>query len=134
MDNIRPLRTEADYDWALQEIETYFDHQPEPGTSEADRFDVLADLIEAYEVRYWPIEPADPVDAILFKMETAGLTQADLGRVLGSRARASEVLKRKRPLTLTMIHRLHEEWRIPADALIRPYHLERDRGEAGHTE
>ena len=127
MENIRPLRTEADYDWALGEIEGYFEQEPEPGTPEADRFDVLADLIEAYEARHWPIEPADPVDAILFKMETAGLTQVELGQLLGSQARASDVLKRKRPLTLRMIHRLHAEWQIPAESLIRPYHLEGDR-------
>lgn len=132
MENIRPLRTEADYDWALREIERYFDDEPKPGTPEADRFDVLADLIEAYEARHWPIEPADPIEAIEFKMESAGLTQADLARLLGSRARASEVLKRKRPLTLRMIHKLHEEWQIPADALIRPYHVERDRAEKDH--
>jgi HTH-type transcriptional regulator/antitoxin HigA len=118
MMKIRPIRTEADYDAALRAIEKYFDQPPRKGSPEADRFDVLATLIEAYERKRWPIDPPAPVDAILYRMETAGYTQADLARLLGSRSRASEVLSRKRPLTLAMIRKLSREWNIPADCLI----------------
>ena len=76
--NVRPIKTEADYDWALKEIARYFDVQPKPGTAEGDRFDVLATLVEAYEEKHWPIDPPDPVDAIKYRMEQAGLDQADL--------------------------------------------------------
>jgi HTH-type transcriptional regulator/antitoxin HigA len=117
---IRPLRSEADYDAALEEIEQYFENEPKPGTLEADRFDLLALIIEDYERRRWPIEPPDTIDAIRYKMETGGYTQADLGRLLGSRQRASDILTRKRSLTMKMAWRLHREWGIPAEALIAP--------------
>lgn len=125
MKAVRPLRSEADYDWALAEIVQYFERPPAKGTREADRFDLLATVIEAYEARHWPIEPADPIDAIRYRMETAGYTQADLARLLGSRPRASEIMNRKRALTIPMAYKLHREWNIPAEALIRPYHLSR---------
>jgi HTH-type transcriptional regulator / antitoxin HigA len=118
--DIRPLRSEADYDWALAEIEPYFEREPAPGTLAADRFDVLAALIAEYEARHWPIEPPDPVAAIRERMAQAGYTQADLARLLGSRPRASEILARRRGLTMEQARRLHEAWRIPAEALIRP--------------
>ena len=124
MKNIRAIRTEADYDWALAEIEQYFLKEPELGTAAADRFDVLAALIEAYEAKYWPIEPADPIEAIRYKMEVAGLKQADLAELLGSASRASEILNRKRALTTEMVFKISRQWRIPADSLVRPYHLE----------
>jgi len=117
---IRPLRNEADYDAALAEIERYFDKSPKPGTPAADRFDLLALVIEDYERRRWPIEPPNPIDAIRYRMETGGYTQADLGRLLGSRQRASDVLSRKRRLTIPMAWKLYREWDIPAEALIRP--------------
>jgi HTH-type transcriptional regulator / antitoxin HigA len=117
---IRPLRSEADYDAALAEIEQYFEKSPKRGTPEADRFDLLALVIEDYERKHWPIEPPNPVDAIRYRMETGGYTQADLGRLLGSRQRASDVLARKRRLTMQMAWKLHREWGIPAEALIRP--------------
>jgi len=125
MKTIRPLRNEADYERALGEIAVYFDKQPEPGTAAADRFDLLAMVIEAYERVHWPIEPADPVDAIRYRMEVAGYTQGDLARLLGSRPRASEIMNRKRALTVPMAYRLHREWNIPAESLIRPYHLDK---------
>jgi HTH-type transcriptional regulator / antitoxin HigA len=121
--DIRPLRSEADYNWALAEIEPYFEHEPAPGTAAADRFDVLAALIAEYEARHWPIEPPDPVAAIRERMEQAGYTQADLARLLGSRSRASEILARRRGLTMEQARRLHEAWRIPAEALIRPVRM-----------
>src|ERR1700752_4024216 len=117
---IRPLRSEADYDKAIAEIEHYFDQTPKLGTPEADRFDLLALVIEDYERKFWPIDPPNPVDAIRYRMETGGFTQADLGRLLGSRQRASDVLGRKRGLTMQMAWKLHREWGIPAEALIQP--------------
>lgn len=121
---IRPIRTETDYELALREIEPYFDREPEPGSPEADRLDVLATLIEAYEREHWPIDPPDPVEAIRYCMERQGYTQSDLAALLGSRSRASEILKRRRPLTLEMVRKLHQEWGIPAESLLQPYELE----------
>ncbi len=120
MKPIRPLRSEADYEAALDAIEQYFDHEPKPGTAAADRFDLLALVIEDYERQRWPIEVPDPVDAIRYRMETGNFTQADLGRLIGSRQRASDILKRKRRLTIRMVWALHRKWGIPAEALIRP--------------
>jgi HTH-type transcriptional regulator / antitoxin HigA len=124
---IRPLRNEADYDAALAAIERHFDKPPKPGTPAADRFDLLALVIEDYERKAWPIEPPSPVDAIRYRMETGGYTQADLGRLIGSRQRASDVLSRKRRLTMRMAWKLHREWGIPAEALIRPQPAQRVR-------
>ena len=118
---IRPLRSERDYDAALAEIERYFDKEPQAGTPEADRFDLLALVIEDYEKKHWPIDSPDPVDAIRYRMETAGLGQNDLGRLLGSRQRASDILSRKRRLTMQMAWKLHRDWGIPAEALIQPH-------------
>ncbi len=125
---IRPLRSEADYDVAVEEIERYFEKTPARGTPEADRFDLLALIIEDYERKHWPIEAPDPVDAIRYGMETGGYTQADLGRLLGSRQRASDILTRKRRLTMQMAWRLHRDWGIPAEVLIRPNLTIRPRG------
>jgi HTH-type transcriptional regulator/antitoxin HigA len=116
----RPLRSEADYDAALEDIERYFEREPKPGTPEADRFDLLALVIEDYERKRWPIDPPHTIGAIRYGMEMGGYTQADLGRLLGSRQRASDILARKRPLTMGMAWRLHREWGIPAEALIAP--------------
>src|SRR3981081_4574120 len=112
---IRPLRSEADYDVALNEIERYFENEPKPGTPEADRFDLLALIIEDYERRRWPIEPPETIDAIRYRMETGGFTQADLGRLLGSRQRASDILTRKRPPTMRTARRLEREGGITAE-------------------
>jgi HTH-type transcriptional regulator/antitoxin HigA len=124
MRNIRAIRSETDYDWAMAEIARYFENQPEPGTEAADRFDVLASLIEAYEAKHWAIEPTDPIEAIEYRMEISGYTQKDLSALIGSRSRASEILKRKRPLTMQMAHKLSVEWNIPAEVLLKPYHLD----------
>ena len=117
---LKPIRSEINYDMALKAIERYFNKPPKKGTAEADRFDVLATLIEAYERVRWPIPPAEPVDVIKYRMETHGYTQADLARVLGSRARASEVMRGKRPLSLSMIRRLAASWEIPVETLVGP--------------
>lgn len=123
MDNIRPIKTEDDYNWAIAEITRYFDDQPEVGSPDGERFDVLAILIEAYEDEHYPIEAPDPVTAIVAHMEMAGLKQSDLAEVFGSKSRASEILNRKRALTMEMAHALFERWHIPAEVLIKPYHL-----------
>lgn len=120
MKNVRPIRTEADYNWALAEIARYFEREPEPGSAEGDRFDVLAALIEGYEAKRWPIDPPDAVEAIRFRMQQSGLSQADLARLLGSRSRASEIMARKRALTMAQAFKLHREWEIPAETLLRP--------------
>lgn len=122
--DVRPIRTEEDYDWALEEIARYFENVPAPGTPEADRFDVLAALIEAYENRHWQIEAMDPVETLKAFMEASGRTQADLAQLLGARSRASEILKRKRRLSIEMIYRINREWKVPADLLVPPYHTD----------
>lgn len=118
--DIRPLHDETDYDWALAEISRYFDPEPAPGSPEAARFDVLAALIAHYEAVHWAIDPPDPVEAIRQRMAQAGYRQADLARLLGSRSRASEILSRRRGLTMEQAYRLHQEWQIPSEALLRP--------------
>ncbi|GGE02628.1 XRE family transcriptional regulator [Aureimonas endophytica] len=119
--DIRPIRTEADYDWALAEVEQYFVHEPEPGTEEADRFDVLSSLIEAYEAKAWPIEAPDAVDAVKTIMADRHISREKLVPVFGSKSRLSEFLNRKRGLTMAVANRLHVELQIPASVLIRPY-------------
>jgi HTH-type transcriptional regulator/antitoxin HigA len=118
MMDIRPIRSEADYDAALKEIERYFDQEPAPGSPEADRFDVLAALIGAYEQKHWPIEAPDAVSAIREVMALRHYTQSDLAILLGSRSRASEILNRRRQLTIEQARKLHREWRIPAESLL----------------
>lgn len=121
--DIRPIKTDADYEWALAEVTRYFEQPPEPGSTEGDRFDVLSDLIAAYEERHFPLPDADPVEALRAFLEATGRTQQDLAVLLGSAPRASEVLRRKRALTVDMIGKLSKEWGIPADVLVRPYRL-----------
>lgn len=118
--DVRPIRSEADYDWALAALEVYFEHEPEPGTADADRFDVLSALVGAYEDAHWSIDVPDAVSAIRHWMDVHGLTQSDLAQLLGARSRASEVLNRKRPLTMAMALALHERWNMPAELLLRP--------------
>lgn len=119
--NIRPIRNDADYDWAIAEVSVYFDNPPAVGSTEADRFDVLADLIEAYENRLYPIPQLDPIDLLKAFMTDSGKSQADLAELLGARSRASEILNRKRPLTVEMIYRISTAWGLPADLLVKPY-------------
>jgi HTH-type transcriptional regulator/antitoxin HigA len=130
MQSIRPIRSEADYDAALAKIARFFEKQPEPGTPAADAFDLLAMVIENYEQQYWPVDPPDPVAAIEYRMELSGYHQADLAKLIGSRSRASEILNRKRHLTLDVIWKLNREWGIPAESLIKPYRLQADRRRA----
>jgi len=114
---IKPIRNEADYQAALKEIEKLIESQP--GTAEGDWMDVLVTLVEAYEVKHFPIpEPDDPVQVLEYYMESRGLSRSDLIDYLGSKERVSEVLNRKRGLSLQMIQRLHTGLNIPADLLI----------------
>jgi HTH-type transcriptional regulator/antitoxin HigA len=119
MMEIRPIKTEADYETALAEIEALF--EAEPGTPAGDRLEVLTTLVEAYEDEHYSIPTPDPIEAIRYYMESRGLVRRDLEPYIGSRARVSEVLNRKRPLSLTMIRRLNKGLGIPADVLIKPY-------------
>ena len=118
--NIRPIHTEDDYRAAMLEISAFFDNEPEPGTPEGDRFEILLTLAEAYEVQHFPVDLPDPVEAIKFRMEQTGLTPKDLQPLIGRLNRVYEILNRKRPLTLSMIRKLHEGLGIPAESLIRP--------------
>src|SRR5207248_2260643 len=104
--DVRPIRTEADYGPALAEVERLWGSKS--GTPEGDRLDVLATLIDAYEAEHHPIDPPDPIEAILFRMEQQGLTRKDLEPPIGTRTRVAEVLNRKRGLSIGMIRRLHE--------------------------
>ena len=118
MRDIKPIKSETDYDAALAEIDRLMDAQP--STPEGNRLDVLVTLVDAYEDKHWRIDPPDPIEAIKLRMQQRGLTRRDLERVLRSKSRVSEVLNRKRPLTLTMIRRLHAMLGIPAESLIQP--------------
>ncbi|MEA5603056.1 transcriptional regulator [Nostoc sp. UHCC 0252] len=116
---LRPIKTQADYQEALREIELLFDAVP--NTPECDRLDVLSTLVEAYEKAHFPIEKPDPIEAIQYYMDTRGWSRRDLELCLGSRARVSEILSRKCSLTLEMIRKLNQELGIPAEILIQPY-------------
>ena len=121
---IKPIRTQADYEAALREIERLFDAKP--GTAEADRLEVLSTLTEVYEEKHYALPLPDPIEAILYHMESRGLSRSDLEPFIGSRARVSEILNRKRPLTMEMIRSLHEGLGISAEVLIQPYKTLKD--------
>jgi HTH-type transcriptional regulator / antitoxin HigA len=118
MSEIKPIRSEADYEAALAEMERVWGARS--GTPEGDRLDVMATLIDAYENEHHPIDPPDPIEAIKFRMEQQGLTRKDLEGILGTRTRIAEVLNRRRGLSINMIRRLHEKLGISAEVLIRP--------------
>ena len=116
--NIRPIHNDDDYRAALRELSAYFDNEPEPGSDDGDRFEVLATLVEAYEARHFPIDAPEPIEAIRFRMEQGGLTVKDLAPFIGRPNRVYEVLNGKRALTLDMIRKLHRNLDIPAESLI----------------
>ena len=118
MSEVKPIRSEADYEEALTEVERLWGARS--GTPKGDRLDVLATLIDAYESAHHPIDPPDPIEAIKFRMEQQGLTRKDLEGILGSRTRIAEVLNRRRGLSIKMIRRLHDRLGISAEVLIRP--------------
>jgi HTH-type transcriptional regulator/antitoxin HigA len=113
---IRPIKTERDYRKALKEIERLWDAKP--NTPKGDRLEVLVTLVEAYEQRHFKVEPPDPVEAIKFRMEQLGLKPLDLAKFLGGRSRVSEVLNRKRKLTVEMMRSLRKHLDIPAESLL----------------
>jgi HTH-type transcriptional regulator/antitoxin HigA len=118
-DAIKVLKTETDYEAALEAIEALMDLDPAPGSPEAERLELLTVLVEDYESRRIPAMLPDPIDAIRFRMEQQGLKQADLVPYIGSRSKVSEVLSRKRPLTLSMIRSIHSGLGIPARVLLQ---------------
>src|SRR5216683_6205892 len=115
---IKPIRTKADYERALREIERMWGAKE--GTPQGNQLDVLATLVEAYERKHFPIDPPDPIEAIKFRLEQQGLDPRALVGVIGGRSRVYEVMQRKRALSLEMIRRLHQRFGIPAEVLIRP--------------
>jgi HTH-type transcriptional regulator / antitoxin HigA len=123
--SIRPIRTDQDHRDALTEIEACWG-VPD-GSEESVRLDVLVTLVESYEAKRWPIESNenfDPIDVLRYAIDELGHSQSELAELLGSRSRASEILARRRALTVDMIHKISEAWRIPADLLVRPYKIE----------
>jgi HTH-type transcriptional regulator/antitoxin HigA len=116
---IKPIKTEKDYNQALKRFEEIFDS--EKGSVEGDELEVLGILIDQYENSHFPIGLPDPVEAIKFRMEQMGYNQTDLANIVGLKSRASEILNRKRKLTLEMIRQLHERLNIPTDVLIQTY-------------
>jgi HTH-type transcriptional regulator/antitoxin HigA len=123
--DIRPIKTDADYQAALDEIQSLFDASP--NTPEGDKLEVLATLVDAFEEQHFPIPAPDPIEAVKYFMESRGLTRKDLEPYIGNRARVSEILNRKRPLTLRMIQRLHDTLGVPADMLLKPYQVTKRR-------
>ncbi|HGS4462797.1 TPA: type II toxin-antitoxin system HigA family antitoxin [Vibrio metschnikovii] len=116
--DIRPIKTDADYRAALNDIENLM--MAEPDTIEGGKLDILVTLVEAYEAKHFPMDLPDPVEAIKFEMERKGLTVKDLEPMIGKSNRVYEILNHKRSLTLKMIWKLHEGLGIPAESLIKP--------------
>lgn len=121
--NIKPIKTAEDHQKALARIDELWD--AEPNTEASDELDILVTLVEAYEEAKYKIDAPDPVEAIKFRMEQEGLKDSDLVPFLGQRSRVSEVLNRKRRLTLPMIRRLHNSLHIPLECLVMDYELDR---------
>jgi HTH-type transcriptional regulator / antitoxin HigA len=119
MTMIRPIKTKNDYRLALKRLDEIFDAKP--GSAEGDELEVLGILIEKYEDRHFSVDFPDPVEAIKFRMEQMGYNQGDLSQIIGLKSRASEILNRKRKLTLDMIRNLHTRMQIPTDVLIQDY-------------
>lgn len=117
---IRPIRTDDDHRAALVEIEALWG--AEDGTAEGDRLDVLATLVEAYEEKRWPAEELDPIEAIEAAMAHEGRNRSDLASLIGQ-SRATEILQRKRPLTLKMIRKIAAAWHVPERVLVKDYRL-----------
>lgn len=117
--NIKPIKNEIDYEQALTRLEVIFDSKK--GSPQGDELEVLGILIEKYENEHFTIDLPDPIEAIKFRMEQMGYNQADLAKVIGLKSRASEILNRKRKLSLEMIRQLHESLKIPTDVLIQAY-------------
>lgn len=117
--NVKPIKTKKDYEQALGRLEIIFGAKK--GTKEGDELEILGILVNQYEKEHFPIDLPDPVEAIKFRMEQLGYTQNDLAKVVGLKSRASEILNKKRKLSLEMIRQLHEKLNIPTDVLIQAY-------------
>ncbi|HEV7346917.1 helix-turn-helix domain-containing protein [Telluribacter sp.] len=117
--NIKLIKNENDYQLVLQRLEVIFD--AEPGTPEGDELEVIAFLIDSYEKEHFPIGKPDPIEAVKFRMEQLGIKQKELAEVLGYKSRVSEILNKKRKLTLDMIRNLHKTLNIPTNVLIQEY-------------
>lgn len=117
--NIAPIRTEVDYEKAIKRLELIFDAKPD--TPEGDEAEVISILIDKYEEQHYPIDMPDPIEAIKFRMEQMGMKQKDLAEVVGLKSRVSEVLNRKRKLTLDMIRKLSSALHIPTEVLVQDY-------------
>jgi HTH-type transcriptional regulator / antitoxin HigA len=116
---IKPIKTKKDYDKAIARLEKLFDAKK--GSADGDELEVLSILIEKYETEHFPIEMPDPVEAIKFRMEQMDISQNDFAEIVGLKSRASEILNRKRKLTLAMIRRINMSMNIPTDILIQNY-------------
>jgi HTH-type transcriptional regulator/antitoxin HigA len=117
--NLKPIKTKKDYQLAMERLEEIFDAKK--GTPEGDELEILGILIDQYENDHFPIGLPDPIEAIKFRMEQMGYSQSDLAKVVGRKSRASEILNKKRKLSLEMIRQLHEKLNIPTDVLIQAY-------------
>lgn len=116
---IKPIKTDKDYNQALERLETIFDAKK--GSPEGDELEVLGILVDQYENQHFPIGLPDPIEAIKFRMEQMGYNQTDLANIVGLKSRASEILNKKRKLSLEMIRQLHDRLNIPTDVLIQTY-------------
>jgi HTH-type transcriptional regulator/antitoxin HigA len=116
---LKPIKTEEDYENALKRLDKIFD--AEPGTKEGDELEILALIIEDYEDKNYPISPPDPIEAIKFRMDQMGMKQSDLAEIIGHKSRASEILNKKRKLTLKMIRRLNKKLNISTEVLVKEY-------------
>ncbi len=116
---VKPIKTKKDYNQALERLETIFNAKK--GSAEGDELEVLSILIDKYEEKRFPIGLPDPIEAIKFRMEQLGYNQADPAKVVGLKSRASEILNKKRKLSLDMIRQLHDKLKIPTDVLIQAY-------------
>lgn len=117
--NVKPIKTEKDYQAALKRLETIFDARP--NTKQGDELEILGLLVEKYENEHYPIDAPDPVEAIKFRMEQMGYKQKDLAEAIGYKGHVSEILNRKRKLTLAMVRNLHEKLNIPLESLVQAY-------------
>src|SRR5690625_3466656 len=117
--NLKPIKTENDYNKALKRLEQIFNAKK--GTKEGDELEILGILIEKYEEEHFPIDLPDPVEAIKFRMDQLGFNQKDLARIIGLKSRASEILNKKRKLSLSMIRTLSSKLNIPTEVLIQTY-------------
>jgi len=119
---IYPIRTNQEYERALERVEELLDAKE--GSKEFDELEVLSTLIEAYEAKHYHIDAPDPIEAIKFRMEQEGLKQKDIAKLFGNKVRVSEVLNKKRRLTLTMIRNIHQTLKIPYESLVKNYEIQ----------